>query len=499
VLASRFVSDRDPPPGDVFDCAAAFQRETAFVQRSLRRHGIRPADVDDLTHEVLIVMWRRWSDYDQARPLRAWLSGIVFKVAHRHRLRMRREIAHAVVDEADPAPSLEDQMEARRERALVLRALEALGDRHRAVLVLHDIDELPLDELARILEVPRSTAFSRLGAARLSFAKAVRRLQAIEQAAGRTLPGAAALLAAERAEQQAPAEVDEQSIERTRRILLSLPPETPGAAAPAAPGPWLIGEASVLALAALVLTLLALRPDSGTTVAASASASSLARGLVGYWRFDETRGDLAADGSGHGNHCLLRGREPEAAWAPGRTGGAIHLDRNAWLECPPSASLARPSVELSVAAWMRLPGGRSGVQTLLARQQATGARDDFFFGIFAHTPRVDELVVNSRTWATRVATPLFGVRGRWIHVAATQARDGATTLFVNGKPVATRWSKRPQERLQAIKTVLIGGGANSTEPREVNQLFDGELDELLVYERALEATEIEALAAGGAP
>ena len=139
------------------------------------------------------------------------------------------------------------------------------------------------------------------------------------------------------------------------------------------------------------------------------------------------------------------------------------------------------------------------MQTLLARQQAADVRDDFFFGVFAHTPVVDELVVNSRTWATRVAVPLVGVRGRWIHVAATQGRDGATTLFVDGKPVATRWSKRPEEPLQAAKRVLIGGGANGREPRAVNQLFDGELDELLVYERALEAGEVEALAAGRRP
>src|SRR5687767_7855526 len=79
---------------DSFACAAAFEREVAFVKQSLRRHGVGFDDADDLTHEVLIVMWRRWADYDPSRPLRPWLAGIVFKVAHRHRLRRRREIAH---------------------------------------------------------------------------------------------------------------------------------------------------------------------------------------------------------------------------------------------------------------------------------------------------------------------------------------------------------------------------------------------------------------------
>jgi hypothetical protein len=234
-------------------------------------------------------------------------------------------------------------------------------------------------------------------------------------------------------------------------------------------------------------------------VAVPSAPASLAHGLVGHWRFDETAGRLATDHSGNGNHCLLRRRPAIAAWAPGRTGGAIQLEGDGWLECPPSASLARPSVELSVAAWMRLPQGRSGVHTLLARQQAADVRDDFFLGVFAHTPVDDELVVNSKTWATRVAVPLVRPRGQWIHVAATHERSGATTLFVDGKPVATRWSKRPQVPLQAAKKVVIGGGVNGREPRAVNQLFDGDLDELLVYDRALGEDEIQALAAGRVP
>ena len=329
-------------------------------------------------------MWRRWDDYDPTRPLRPWLAGIVFKVAHRHRLRRQRELAHGVLEEVDPAPSLEEQLEISRQRALVLQALGSLAERHRAVLVLHEMDGLTLDQVADVLEVPRSTAFSRLRVARARLAKAIRR-----------------------------------SIDRTRRILL--PRATP----------WLLEAAAVMAAALVVL-------------AQPAPPSSLERGLVGHWRFDETAGRLATDNSGHGNHCLLRRRPAAAAWAHGRTGGAIQLEGDGWLECPPSASLARPSVELSVAAWMRLPEGRSGVQTLLSRQQAGDVRDDFFLGVFARTPVDDELVVNSRTWSTRVAVPLPGARGRWIHVAATQARSGATTLFVDGKAVATRWSKRPQ-------------------------------------------------------
>jgi RNA polymerase sigma-70 factor (ECF subfamily) len=486
---------RGRPSTDVSGCAGAFEREVVFVRRSLRRHGVRQADLDDLTQEVLIVMWRRWSDYDPQRPLRPWLAGITFKVAYGHRRRSRRDFARSL-DQAEPAPSLEEQVESRRQRALALRALGALSDRHRAVLVLHDMDGLTMDEVGRILEVPRSTAFSRLRVARGHFAKAVRRLEVAERAAGRAVPDAATLLAIERGTPEPSLEHAGQSTERTRRILLSVPPESPEIRIPARLRPWQIG--APLFLAAGALLVFGLRPAPVTVAATRTPTSSLARGLVGHWRFDDAQGGRAMDHSGQGNHCLLRGRQPAAAWGPGRTGGALRLERDGWLECAPSPSLAGPSTELTVAAWVRL-SGRRGVHTLLARQQASDPRDDFFFGIFTRTPEVDELVVNSRTWSTRVDAPLVGGRGRWIHVAATEARSGATTLFVDGQAVATRWATHPQERLQAVKALLIGGGANGTEPHAVNQLFDGELDELLLYERALGTDEIAALASNRSP
>ena len=186
-------------------------------------------------------------------------------------------------------------------------------------------------------------------------------------------------------------------------------------------------------------------------------------------------------------------------WAPGRTGGAIQLERDGWLECPRSASLARPSVELSVAAWVRLPGGRTGVQTVLARQQAADVHDDFFLGFFAHTPMVDELVVNSRTWETRVDAPLFRARGRWIHVAATHTSAAPPRCSWTASQSPPAGQRAPRRRCKPPRPSSSEAAPTGPNPARVNQLFDGELDELLVYERALAPEEIEALAAGRRP
>ena len=66
-----------------------------------------------------------------------------------------------------------------KKRALVLEALEALDDERRQVFVLHELDELAIPDVARVLKIPVPTAYTRLRAARKTFAEAVRRLAAM--------------------------------------------------------------------------------------------------------------------------------------------------------------------------------------------------------------------------------------------------------------------------------------------------------------------------------
>jgi RNA polymerase sigma-70 factor (ECF subfamily) len=62
-----------PPP-----FRAVFDQEFGYVWNTLRRLGVRNADLEDVTHEVFLVFHRRMADYDPARPLRPKLA------RHRH-------------------------------------------------------------------------------------------------------------------------------------------------------------------------------------------------------------------------------------------------------------------------------------------------------------------------------------------------------------------------------------------------------------------------------
>jgi len=158
---------------------AIFEHEFDYVWNTLRRLGVPPRDLEDLTHEVFVAVHRQLPHYDSSRPLRPWLFAFGFRIAsdYRRRAHNRLEILEEN-DVADAAPAADAQLAAREDRALVAAALDTLDLDRRAVFVLHQLDECPVPEIAASLGIPLNTAYSRLRLAREQFAKAWKRLRA---------------------------------------------------------------------------------------------------------------------------------------------------------------------------------------------------------------------------------------------------------------------------------------------------------------------------------
>lgn len=74
-------------------------------------------------------------------------------------------------------------MQSKQARALVLAALERIPLPRRAVLVMHDIDDVAVSEVARVLGIPLFTVYSRLRKARRELQAALRRM--LKEADGR--------------------------------------------------------------------------------------------------------------------------------------------------------------------------------------------------------------------------------------------------------------------------------------------------------------------------
>ncbi len=177
----KVAAKREPAGNEQdLDFAALYEAELTHVWRTLRRFGVRDADLEDLCHDVFVTFYRTRARFDATRPLRPWLSGIAFRVASdwNRRAQHRRELptdAPFIDGTASPERRVDDVVAARQERELVLAALQAVEAGRRAVLVMHDLDEEPMPVIARALELPLNTAYSRLRLARAEFAEAVQR------------------------------------------------------------------------------------------------------------------------------------------------------------------------------------------------------------------------------------------------------------------------------------------------------------------------------------
>lgn len=159
-----------------------------YAWRTLRRLGVHPADLDDATQRVFVTVHRRWADRDPDRPTRPWIAGIAFKIAasERRRVRHQREwlVEPGDLDERNAAGRRADELLIERQRAgRVLTAIQALTPECRIVFVMHELDEIPCPAIARELDVPVDTVYSRLRRARERFAAAVRALRAREEGA----------------------------------------------------------------------------------------------------------------------------------------------------------------------------------------------------------------------------------------------------------------------------------------------------------------------------
>jgi|HubBroStandDraft_6_1064221.scaffolds.fasta_scaffold301574_2 RNA polymerase sigma-70 factor (ECF subfamily) len=161
------------------DLGALFDEHFDYVWGALSRLGVRPSDLEDQVHEVFLRVHRRLADYDTSRPMKPWLFGFVFRVAsdHRRLVRHRVEVIGARAEAIASAPSAQEGMEADEERTLVEEALDAVDLDRCAVLIMHDVDDVPIPAVAQVLGIPVGTAYSRLRAARADLAAAVTRLR----------------------------------------------------------------------------------------------------------------------------------------------------------------------------------------------------------------------------------------------------------------------------------------------------------------------------------
>ncbi|WP_293090711.1 sigma-70 family RNA polymerase sigma factor [Moorena sp. SIOASIH] len=135
--------------------------------------------LDDLVQEVFLRVWKGLPKLRQPSQFSTWLYRICWNVASDQRGKLQRQRAFNLQLPEDTADlplknaksSYTPDLMQLHYQDIIQQGMQQLSLNHRAVLVLHDIEDLPQKEVAKILGIALGTVKSRLFHARTSLRK----------------------------------------------------------------------------------------------------------------------------------------------------------------------------------------------------------------------------------------------------------------------------------------------------------------------------------------
>jgi RNA polymerase sigma-70 factor (ECF subfamily) len=133
---------------------------------------------DDLAQEVFVRVFVHRRNYRRGSKFSTWLFTIAANLAKneiRRRVRRRNWFSLDAIQEqfsdstsqlADRTEGRESKMEREQLQQEVTRAIATIPEKYRLSLVLRDIESLPYEEIALVLNIPGGTVRSRINRAR---------------------------------------------------------------------------------------------------------------------------------------------------------------------------------------------------------------------------------------------------------------------------------------------------------------------------------------------
>lgn len=164
--------------GDRSAWRSLYERHASQVYRFLSAMGIRDSDREDACQDVFIAVYRSLPSFRGDSQLSTWIYRITSRTTSRLIQKKRLRQALTTLLDGQPPPQNGPDPSEETARALVLeRMLERLNPKKRAVLVLFELEGVPVDEISRIVGCPTNTVWSRLHHARLELTKMAERMK----------------------------------------------------------------------------------------------------------------------------------------------------------------------------------------------------------------------------------------------------------------------------------------------------------------------------------
>ncbi len=207
-------------------------------------------------------------------------------------------------------------------------------------------------------------------------------------------------------------------------------------------------------------------------------ASDITNGLVGHWKLDESSGTSAADNAGANTGTLSNMSGSE--WTSGQVDGALEFDgSNDYVGCGNGASLKITGTEITMVAWVKWDSNNAW--STIAMKTSSGAWTDGY-GLYAHSNSTVNFYVTR--YNQNRATAAYAADGLWHHVVGSY--DGSNVRIwvdgVEGSPDSYTGSITDSNH-----AFEIGRGYSNS------YNFDGSIDDVRIYNRALSDAEVQTL------
>lgn len=202
--------------------------------------------------------------------------------------------------------------------------------------------------------------------------------------------------------------------------------------------------------------------------------------LTGHWKLDEAAGDVAYDSSGNSNNGQFLGIPGPARQESSYCSVGKCVTTDGYISVPSSTALS-PHAGLSISLWIN-PSG-SGMQELVVKN------NDSNDGAGPYELFINDGYISLRLKKSGIPFLLTSAnqvsQGSWHHISATW--DGATMkIYIDGKedPYSLALTDAIDTSQGTLTIGALQGGS---------ALFDGKIDDIRIYKRALSQNEVTAL------
>ena len=231
-------------------------------------------------------------------------------------------------------------------------------------------------------------------------------------------------------------------------------------------------------------------------VSPSTSSGQLTQGLVGYWTFDgantvwtSSSAGTATDGSGNGNTGTLTNMNQSTSPVPGKIGQGLKFDGTKYVTSGAVfSSLGTSNQPYSIAGWVKTTASNYG-NVIHVSQSSDGSGWCVSFVTYNSPGNLQAHSWNGAPVTATGATTLSA--GNWYHFVNTWDSSGGLRIYVNG--VLDGATSQSTFSASGGSDYVFAGLGDSTCAGSTGNYFNGSMDDVRIYNRALSANEVQQL------